>query len=795
MKIAIDEQNRFNGRLGEALRSAPEDFTSAQEVSQHLGGRYLGSGRASFLFWAPELLDAGLRPGSLGLEILISQEEPDFSQASQSLTFRIETFPMVQEGEFCFAVLEGLRPGSRDHLGPLYRLCYENNDGEKRCILDPLAASIPFGAAAPAELYDIDGMLEGRKDLEYFRNLFQSENVFSEDDGVLRIGDPVNMLEVHCPTSSPEGSLAGLSRIYRSISRKLAQGESLESWEQNYIEYDAIQLMPIEPAILYEGGPDFWSETSRRKEELTVKLRKPDTLNWGYDTITLGSPGVNPVLLETRRPHEFLELIETLHNFHDSPIRIVLDVVYGHLDNQAMDLMNSRYFAGANMYGQNVSYSDPMVRAVILEMQRRKSDFGVDGVRVDGAQDFKNYDPESGRMIHDDDFLELMNRVEQKVGDWTYRPWMIFEDGRPWPRDDWELKSSYREITKKLPNVIQWGPLTFAHNTPFLFTFWAMKWWRIQEVFLHGNSWITGTSNHDTLRRGTQVDPESRINTYLGDNLPDIFRKAYDNPAVRLFDVFMPGIPMDFLQSNMHVPWSFIRNTDRRWAAKVMSEEAYFLDWVLTDELFSREWVFSRLKARGFSSLKGLKRFVRSLNHCLQLGDQEPGRAAQLLNALELEGPAQLDGEGLVFLARDWMEDVHEICRVSNYLSRIDQAASSFGYDLRSFLRAKRWLKEAPAKGDYADMLRPADGAVIIHGIRTSPDGGVKILFLANMEGEPKTLQPAALLAGRTELTYSWKLITATPDLQASLNPQGSSFDINAGITLENAQGILLESY
>ncbi|AHC16298.1 glucosylglycerol hydrolase [Salinispira pacifica] len=794
MKIANNQQNKFKDEFGESLQSAPEDFAAAQRISRQMGGRYLGSGQATFLFWTPELSEAEPRPDTLRLEILITEQEPDFSLASQSLVFQVEDFPVVREGEFCFAVLEDLTPGTREHLGPLYRLVYENNSGEKRYILDPLAASIPFGAAAPAELYDIEGMLAGRKDMEYFRSLFQSDDVKKEDDGVLRIGDPVNMLELHCATSNPEGSLAGLTRIYREISRKLSRGETLESWEMNYIEYDAIQLMPIEPAILYEGGPDFWSETARRQNELVVNLRKPDSLNWGYDTITLGSPAVNPVLLETRRPHEFLELIETLHNFHGSPIRMVLDVVYGHLDNQAMDLLNSRYFAGANMYGQNVSYSDPMVRGVILEMQRRKSDFGVDGVRVDGAQDFKNYDPESGQMIHDDDFLELMNRVEQRAGEWTYRPWMIFEDGRPWPRDDWELKSSYREITKKLPNVVQWGPLTFAHNTPFLFTFWAMKWWRIQEVFLYGDKWITGTSNHDTLRRGTQVDPESRINTYLGDNLPDIFRKAYDNPAVRLFDLFMPGIPMDFLQSNMHVPWSFIRNTDRRWAAKVMSEEAYFLDWVLTENLFSRDWVFSRLKARGFSSLQGLRRFVKSLNHCLQLADQEPGRAAELLNELDLQGPGRLDAEGLVFLARDWMEDVHEICRVSNYLQDTDRSASAYGYKLRSFLRSNRWLGAAPQKGDYADMLRPADGAVIIHGIRTSPDGGRKILFLANMEGEPKTIQPAALMAGREELTYGWKLTAATPDLQGSLNPPGSSFDITATIRLENAQGILLES-
>jgi hypothetical protein len=32
------------------------------------------------------------------------------------------------------------------------------------------------------------------------------------------------------------------------------------------------------------------------------------------------------------------------------------------------------------------------VRAILLEMQRRKVNFGADGVRVDGAQDFKWWD-------------------------------------------------------------------------------------------------------------------------------------------------------------------------------------------------------------------------------------------------------------------------------------------------------------------------------------------------------------------------------------------------------------------
>ena len=60
---------------------------------------------------------------------------------------------------------------------------------------------------------------------------------------------------------------------------------------------------------------------------------------------------------------------------------LIFDVVYGHSDNQGLKALNPHYFAGPNMYGQNLDYRNPAVRAIMLEMQRRKVDFGADGVR------------------------------------------------------------------------------------------------------------------------------------------------------------------------------------------------------------------------------------------------------------------------------------------------------------------------------------------------------------------------------------------------------------------------------
>jgi hypothetical protein len=41
----------------------------------------------------------------------------------------------------------------------------------------------------------------------------------------------------------------------------------------------------------------------------------PDTTNWGYDVVIAGMAAVNPVLLETGRPDELVDLAAVLHNF------------------------------------------------------------------------------------------------------------------------------------------------------------------------------------------------------------------------------------------------------------------------------------------------------------------------------------------------------------------------------------------------------------------------------------------------------------------------------------------------
>ena len=258
---------------------------------------------------------------------------------------------------------------------------------------------------------------------------------------------------------------------------------------------------------------------------VVAEVGRPDAINWGYDIVVSAFSAVNPAILETGRPDELVDFIAACHDMPE-PIRVVFDVALGHADNGALRLLNDYYFTGPGMYGQDLDYQHPTVRALLLEMQRRKMDFGADGIRVDGAQDFTYWDPEAEENIHDDDYLAEMDAVTQEVGGTEYRPWMIYEDGRPWPREDWELASTYRALIEQHPHSFQWSPVTFAHNTPALLTFWATKWWRVYEVADFGGQWLTGVANHDTIRRGTQIDAtvefnQSPVNPYLGEDYPE----------------------------------------------------------------------------------------------------------------------------------------------------------------------------------------------------------------------------------------------------------------------------------
>ncbi|MFP4330104.1 MAG: glucosylglycerol hydrolase [Spirochaetaceae bacterium] len=761
-----------------------EPFSRSRRIASLLGGACLGDNRGRFVFWTPELEERFVAPEAVYLELLLPPEDLDLTLPEQQVPFTRRLIPTARVAGCTVAVVDGVTGGSREKIGTFYALSYLDEGGRRQRIVDPLAASVPFGAAAPAELYDMDALQRGRGDREYFRSLLTE----ADPDGTPRVAAPSNMLEIHVATATEEGSLRALAARYRQIGGKLEAGQPLTPGERSYVGYDAVQLMPVEPTIPYEAGPLFWEELEQgsfdREGAHPVTLRRPDTSNWGYDVITVASPAANPTLLATGRPDELLDLVTTLHTLPGQPVKVVLDIVYGHADNQALSLLNHHYFAGSNMYGQNLNYQNPMVRSILLEMQWRKSQYGVDGIRVDGAQDFKYWVADEDKLYHDDEYLGLMNDLVQEVAGVRYRPWMVFEDGRPWPRDDWELSSTYREVTKQFPNVVQWGPLTFAHNTPFLFTFWISKWWRIEEIARYGSHWITGTSNHDTLRRGTQVDPQARINTYLGETLPEIFKEAYDSPGTRLFDLAMPGIPMDFLNANSRAPWSFFRNSDDTYGVKVMSEEALFLDWAVEDSRFDHAEAFERTKAWGFTSRAGLKRFVRALDSAVRSTDYDLPGVAAILNAYQppLSDSHAFTPETLKRIARGWMDDVRDYCKVPRYESQLDEERSAFSLELRRFRRRRSWLTDDLGEGEFLGRLPEAAGSVIFYLLRRSPDGGEELLFVENMEGAPYTVTPRDLpIPGLKR--EGWKPALVVPGVR----------DPEAGrpLKLRNGQGVL----
>ncbi len=766
---------------------APDPFSAARQVVRRLGATVEADETVTFGFWLPDAADRGIAPGDIRLELLLPPADLDLTAADTTHNFERLLLPLTPGGDYLWAVVDGLPVGSRDQVGAFYWL-RNTGDNAWTTRTDPLAWSVPYGTKAPSEVYDIQRMQRERPDRAHYHN-----NLITvpDADGVPRIQAPVNILQIHPGTATEDRSLAGLARVYRRIAQKLRAGQDLSPTEQHFSGYDAVELMPIEPTIEYEAGPLLWEpvEDDGTSQVLRTRLRRPSMTNWGYDVMLAASPAVNPVILETARPDELIDLIAALHAMPGKPIMFMVDIVYGHTDNQALPVLAPQIMAGPNMYGQSLDYQNPVTRALLLEMQRRKNDFGVDGVRVDGAQDFKYWDADQGEMIYDDAFLTAMNDVEQQVDGVIYRPWMIFEDGRPWPRDDWELASSYREVTKQHDNVWQWGPLTFAHNTPFLYTFWISKWWRIREIAAFGDRWITGCANHDTLRRGTQVAIDARVNTYLGETLYDIFQNAYDNAAYKLFDyAIMPGIPMDFVNASLRAPWAFIRNTDDRYAIKVVSEESRFTYWAMNETVFAEADVFTRLKALGFTSLDVLRRFMRALDHAVQSTDDTLDGIAAVLNAHQPDFDSlTFDVPGLKAVARAWMDDVYDYCNVARYIDGQDPDRARYNRSVREFRRARPWLMERIGTGDTFDYLYPTEGSVVFYGQRTAPDGGEQVMFAANMEGAPRDVRLADLPLDAFNANR-WQIALVTPGLTLPTQFDPAS-DV---ITLENCQGLVL---
>lgn len=762
----------------DASTCALSAFDAARMIAPKLGARKR-RGHCEIGFWAPELLENRVPDGDVFLEVLEPTEPLNLERSLQSVSFVRHLTPVARIDAYCFVAVDGMRAGTREEVGSFYALAWRDAEGAWRRILDPLAVSLPFGVFAPAEFFDVDAMQEERTDKDYFRALPGGQTA--------KIGPVTNILQIHVPTATAGMTLASLARHFEALGDRVRRGAEIEPADRIYLGYEAVQLMPVEPTTVYETGPNFWTETDLAEDRVEVELRRPNTTNWGYDTVLAGMAAVNPALLESGRPNELIDLLQALHNFPTGPKRVIFDVVYGHADNQGLDAMNAHYFSGPNMYGQNVNYRHPIVRAILLEMQRRKVAYGADGVRVDGAQDFKWWDVDTETLRHDDEYLQEMSDVVQEVAGRRYRPWFIFEDGRPWPDEDWELSSTYRAVIEKQrdDDVFQWGPLSFAHNTPFLYTFWLSKWWRIREILERGENWISGCANHDTLRRGTQVSVKLNINTRLGDTHMEILDKAYDNPATQMLTyASFPGVPMDFLNAGARASWGFIRNQDDRYGVKVVAEEAISLKWQVDQYSYSQPSSFRRLKELGYEDRQSLARFLEFLPALVEVTDYDLDVICRLLNEVDppLAGPTPFTADVLKTIARAWMDDMHDYCNVAGYLEFLGEAQTQFMYDLRRFRLDRPWLRYNVRPEDRVDYQSPVDGTTLIRSLRHGPDGE-QVFAIVHMEGKATPdFDPL-----RSEIDglagHGWRVALRTPSI-------GSDY-LGGSIVLGDGMGVV----
>ena len=802
IKLVPDATGKLLAWVSGLQGSTNTYLEQTKAIARKLGAYYRPDGLTEIGFWVPGLIRDVLHEREIYLEVFTPLEPIDWQEKEQTIGFKRDRLQLEQQGEYIWGVVSGMQPGTREQAGSFYWLRYVDRAEQLRTIRDLVPHSLPYGIFAPAELYDLDRLQAEREDLDYFARTAKSQDPKIK---IPRVSDPKNILQIHVGTASPEGTVAGLTRIYREIAAKIKLGQPLTPSEQNYVGYDAIELLPTEPTIEYrdEYSPEseFFTIVGEEEDIVEVELFKPNTQDWGYDVPILGSSTTNPALLDSLRPDEVVDLIATLHNFPTYPIKLIYDLVYGHADNQSELLLSPEFLKGPNMYGQDLNHQLPMVRAILLEMQRRKINTGADGIRIDGGQDFRFFNPLSGRVEQDDAYLLEMSNVVQEIAGHQRLLLTIFEDGRPWPEEGWEEKSTYRELIELKPESYQWGPLIFAHNTPSLRGFWDKKWSRVMEVMTIGDRWITGCGNHDTVRRGNQIDSRQAINWHLGKTLPDVLHNAYDNPAVTLwFNCFSPGLPMDFINTTMHAPWLFFRNTDEQYGVKVVSEEVGFLDWQISAELYRQPHCFPRLKTLGFKQLKQLQQFGKALHHAMIQQNYNLAEVVEVLRActspdkhcIEALSPCvelmrggmvrflkKLDEDRLKSFALMFMEDCYQVCNVSNYGHKINASRARFNLNTREFRHQHSWLAHNLLENDTFDKISDRD-RTIVYGIRHNPESEAAVAIIANFEGDAIELDVSEIL--NIDLA-DWQIALATPQLEVT--------DLTK-LKLGNSQGILM---
>ncbi|MEO1316109.1 MAG: glucosylglycerol hydrolase, partial [Pseudomonadota bacterium] len=270
----------------EEMAGAETSFDAARAIARRLGAQKNGA-VCEVGFWAPELLENRVPDGDIFLEVLEAEEPLHLTTARQQVRFRRHRLPMARYDAYAFIAVEGMTAGDRETLGSFYALAWRDAEGEWRRVLDPLSASLPFGAFAPAEYYDVAAMQAARGDRAYF------EALGGTAEAPVKIGPAASILQIHVPTATAGRTLASLTRHLEHVAERVGRDLPLEAADRLFAGYEAIQLLPVEPTTVYEAGPDFWTEEAGDADDvLSVDLRRPDTTNWGYDVVIAGMAGV-----------------------------------------------------------------------------------------------------------------------------------------------------------------------------------------------------------------------------------------------------------------------------------------------------------------------------------------------------------------------------------------------------------------------------------------------------------------------------------------------------------------------
>ena len=257
----------------------------AQAFARRLGAHYRADGLTEIGFWTPKLIAEVMQERDIYLEVLTPLEEIDWQAQEQILHFQRDTLLLKQQGEYFWGVVAGMRAGNKEQAGSFNWLRYIDQTDRLRAMRDLVPYSLPYGVFAPAELYDIDSLQIQRKDLEYFKRTGtnEQENIprVGKPDNILQLREPRNILQLHVGTATREGTLAGLTHLYQQIAEKIVMSQPLTPAEQNYVGYDAIQLLPIEPTIEfrdeYSPESEFFCFVDEEDEIVEIELNKPHT--------------------------------------------------------------------------------------------------------------------------------------------------------------------------------------------------------------------------------------------------------------------------------------------------------------------------------------------------------------------------------------------------------------------------------------------------------------------------------------------------------------------------------------